>query len=294
MIPPVAALDSWLADTEQLLGVGQGMEKIIRWRRAAEPDHAPLSVVYVHGYTASRQETAPLSDNIAKTLDANLHYTRLKGHGLAGTDLLDVTLTDWMSDVRQALSIGRRIGERQIIVASSTGATLVALAAAKGLLPDTVAAMVFLSPNYGPADRRAEFITLPAGRALGKMLVGDWRGEAPRNELQSRYWTIPSPTYALIPMMQGVKELRELLQSISIRVPTLTFYSPDDTVVLPEYIVSTQDRFTHESSRLEVVENPGDSASHLLAGDIMSPETTDSVCATAVEFIQQVLNPARA
>jgi len=294
MIPPVAALDAWLTDAEQLLGVRQGMEKIIRWRRAAEPDRAPLSVVYIHGYTASRQETAPLSDNIAKALDANLHYTRLKGHGLGGEDLLEVSLTDWMADVRQALAVGRRIGERQIIVASSTGATLTALAAARSLLPDSVAAMVFLSPNYGPADRRAEFITLPAGRALGKMLVGDWRGEVPRNKLQAKYWTIPSPTYALIPMMQGVKELRELLESVSIRVPTLTFYSPDDTVVVPEFIESTQERFTHELSRLEIVDNPGDSAAHLLAGDIMSPETTDGVCATAVEFIEQVLNPSRA
>ncbi len=293
MIPPVAALDDWLAENEQRLGVRDGVDKIVRWRRKEQPDVARLSVVYIHGYTASRQETAPLSDNIARVLDANLHYTRLKGHGLAGLDLLDATLADWMSDVRQALDVGKRIGERQIIVASSTGATLAALAAARNVLPDSLMAMIFLSPNYGPADRRAEFITLPAGRALGRMLVGEWRGEEPENPLQKKYWTVPSPTDALIPMMEGVKELRALLETVSIRIPTLTFYSPQDQVVLSEFVESTQERFTHELSRLEVVENPGDASNHILAGDIMSPNTTDSVCDEAVKFVNQVLDQTR-
>lgn len=293
MIPPVAALDEWLADTEHRLGVREGVDKVIRWRREGQPDVAKLSVVYVHGYTASRQETAPLSDKIAGVLDANLHYTRLKGHGLAGLDLLDASLDDWMADVRQALAIGKRIGERQIVIASSTGATLAALAAARSTMPDSVAALIFLSPNYGPVDRRAEFITLPAGRALGRMLVGEWRGEEPTNPLQKKYWTVPSPTDALIPMMEGVKELRTLFETISIRIPTLTLYSKEDRVVLPEFVESNQERFTHELSRLEQVENPGDESNHILAGDIMSPNTTDSVCKTALEFINAVVNPSR-
>ncbi|MDD4273595.1 MAG: hypothetical protein PHG14_07705 [Desulfobacter postgatei] len=37
--------------------------------------------VYIHGFSATRKETAPLSDLVAKTLNANLFYTRLSGHG---------------------------------------------------------------------------------------------------------------------------------------------------------------------------------------------------------------------
>lgn len=290
MIPPVAALDTWLRESEQTLGVDREVQKLIRWRRTGQPDRSDVSLAYVHGYSASRQETAPLADQVAEALDANLYYTRLRGHGLDGEALLDVELEHWMNDVQQSFEIARRIGERQIVLASSTGATLVALAAAENRLPDSILGFVFMSPNYGPADRRAEFITLPAGKSLARMLVGEWRGHERVNEAHARFWTVPSPTYALIPMMQAVKQLRELLEAATIRTPTLTLYNTADTVIQPELVEQTAPRFVHELSRTQIVSTTEDPAGHILAGDILSPGTTGTIRDMIVEFARELLD----
>lgn len=290
MIPPINTIDDWLSRSESLLDVPGDVQKVVKWRGNSEPNQSPLSVVYVHGYTATRHETAPLSDEVAHALDANLFYTRLKGHGLDGEALRDVTLEDWLADTRQALDIGKRIGRRQIVIASSTGATFVSLLAIQGGLDDSVAAIVFLSPNYGPADRRAELITKPTGVALGKMLLGGSRSNEPHNEGHRKYWTNESPVESLVPMMEGVQKLRSALETNEIRVPALTLYCPDDQVVMADFVEQNASRFTHAQSKLVPVSGVEDPNCHLIAGDIMSPGTTPLVRDEIVAFVNTVLS----
>ena len=71
-----------------------GAEKTIVWAHA-DRRRTPLSIIYLHGYTATRQEVAPLCDRLAAALGANLYYARLTGHGRSPAALGDAEADDW-------------------------------------------------------------------------------------------------------------------------------------------------------------------------------------------------------
>jgi hypothetical protein len=91
--PPSSSteLDAWLAQSEsQFTGIKPGTAKGIVWANDTH-QKTPWAVVYLHGFSASRLETAPVADHVAKQLGANLFYTRLSGHGLPGKAMGQVT-----------------------------------------------------------------------------------------------------------------------------------------------------------------------------------------------------------
>jgi hypothetical protein len=53
-----------------------GLEKEIVWNDPARRARTPLAIVYVHGLAASKEETRPVADEVARAAGANLFYTR--------------------------------------------------------------------------------------------------------------------------------------------------------------------------------------------------------------------------
>ncbi|MEM7028903.1 MAG: alpha/beta fold hydrolase, partial [Chloroflexota bacterium] len=142
-------LDQYLHEAEaQVPHLRPGTEKKIIWANEAQKAKTPVSVVYLHGYSASRKETYPLSDEIAQSLGANLFYTRLSGHGQNGQALADATVNDWLNDTVEAFEIGRRLGERVLIIGTSTGATLATWLVAQSFSRE-ILATILISPNFG-------------------------------------------------------------------------------------------------------------------------------------------------
>ena len=87
-------------------GLGPGCEKHVVW--AGEPGvRTPVSLLYIHGFSATGQELRPLPDLVAADLGANLHFTRLTGHGQDGAAMGRATLADWTRDMAEALEIAR-------------------------------------------------------------------------------------------------------------------------------------------------------------------------------------------
>ncbi|TIX06411.1 MAG: alpha/beta hydrolase, partial [Mesorhizobium sp.] len=56
-------------------GIYDGLEKEIIWADPMVHARTPLSIVYIHGFSASKGEVRPLPDEVADQLDANLYYT---------------------------------------------------------------------------------------------------------------------------------------------------------------------------------------------------------------------------
>lgn len=98
-----------------------GAEKTIIWANDSR-EKTPLSIIYLHGFSATCRETAPVFDRVAEKLGANLFYTRLTGHGRDSEAMGEVTLNAFLNDAMEAWEIGRTIGEEVIIVGTSTGA----------------------------------------------------------------------------------------------------------------------------------------------------------------------------
>jgi hypothetical protein len=116
-------LDEWLATSEREISEANsiipGTEKRIRWYQGSSNIKTPYSVVYFHGFSATRQEIAPVGDLVADALQANLFETRLTGHGQRRNALVGVRAEDWLDDAAEALAIGEAIGNEIIVMGTS-------------------------------------------------------------------------------------------------------------------------------------------------------------------------------
>jgi hypothetical protein len=72
-------IDAYLAMREgQFDDIIDGVEKQVIWAGEANVK-TPLSIIYLHGFTASSKEIRPVPDRVATALGANLYFTRFTG-----------------------------------------------------------------------------------------------------------------------------------------------------------------------------------------------------------------------
>ena len=100
-------IDAYLARQEEKFDdIRSGLQKQIVWAYPNSKAKTPLSIVYVHGFSASSGEVRPLPDIIAANLGANLYYTRLQGHGRTGDAMGEATVQGWLNDIAEAIDLG--------------------------------------------------------------------------------------------------------------------------------------------------------------------------------------------
>lgn len=267
---------AYLAASEaKVPGIRPGLEKEIVWADPALRTRTKLAVVYVHGFSASKGEVRPLPDKVAAALGANLFYTRLSGHGQDGAAMARASVNDWVNDLAEALAIGRLIGERVIIIATSTGGGLVTWAALQPGLLDGVDAMVLISPNYGVQAAGSFLLTMPWAAQLVPLVAGPERSWTPVNELAAKYWTTRYPTVATLPMA-ALTRLAATAEVEKASVPALFVISDRDQVVRPDITRLIEARWGAPHA-LVTVDRSGDPFNHVIAGDAMSPQTTDGL-----------------
>lgn len=287
-VPDIEGLDAWLAEREaRWPDVREGTEARVVWADGCR--QTAVSLVYLHGFSATRMETAPLADRVAAELGANLYYPRLTGHGRTPAAMGEARMSDWVDDAQHAFEVGRRLGERVVLIGTSTGATLATLLAATVDLPE-LAALVLVAPNFGPKDGRAGMLTWPGSRLWVPWIVGRERVVPPENDGHARYWTTTYPSTALIPMMELVRAVRRApLERIT--QPVLAVFSDADEVVDARQTRPAIARMRRARVELEVVAVDAEDAAlnptaHVIAGDVFAPRGTASVVARIVSFLR--------
>ncbi len=266
--------------------------KSVVWLDPETRARTPLAVVYLHGFSADRHEVDPLVHRVAQRLAANAFFTRLAGHGRSAAAMGEVSAEDWLDDAAEALAIGRTIGERVVLMGTSTGGTLATWVASRPEARADLAALVLMSPNYGPRDPASQLLLWPWGGAIARAFQGAERCFEPVNAEQAQHWTECYPTRALLPMM-ALTERAWTLDGDLVTTPVLTLYSDQDLVVDPDRIVARHGRFESVRSRLVPVSVSPTGAYHVLAGDILSPETTDVVAGHVVDFVESAMAAGR-
>lgn len=266
-----------------------GTEKRVIWQEGFEERRTPVSVLYVHGFSATSEEIRPVPDHIADALGANLVYTRLQGHGRPGDALGEATVAGWMNDLAEGLAAARAVGDRVVVLSTSTGGTLAAAAARDPVLADRVAAMIFVSPNFGINDPAAGLLTWPAARYWVPLAVGDRRRFEPASPEQGMFWTTDYPMTAVIVMAALVKEV--MAQDMAqVTIPALFWFSPDDHIVRPDKTAEMAARWGGPVSIQTVSMGAGDDPdSHVVAGDIMSPGQTGPATTAMLAWLATVL-----
>lgn len=280
-------LDHYLKQSEaQVAGLKPDLAKEIIWFDPSRKHRTSVSVIYLHGFSASRGETAPLMDRVAQRLGANLYYSRLTGHGLTDPDaFLEAHPQDWIDDAREALAIGRRIGQRVIIAGMSTGGALALLLEVEHREAADIAGLVLLSPLLDSAHPLAKFVVGPLGAWWARIFIGSHRESSPENERHGYYWTNRYHSQAIVALMGIVNRVRRLDLSL-IRHPALVFYTRRDRVVSVRAI---ENAFRRMGSKQKKLVHVDEATRHVLAGDALSPVTTRFVEDEIVSFLKPLL-----
>ncbi len=282
-------LDAYLIKAEaQVHNLKPDNEKKIVWA-GQKGRKTPWSIIYFHGFSASRMETSPLSEKVASEIGANLFLSRLTGHGRDFDGMRDCSVNAWMNDALEAVKIAKRLGERVLVIAMSHGALLAALAATETKIGG-IDAMVLMSPNFKPKNWRAPILTWPWGKFIAHCIKGktfSWRIQ--RDE-QEKYWTMSMPTQSLLPLMAMVK-LGQKRDLGKLSLPLLIFYCPEDKVVSAKAIESVFARIQSKRKQLIAVEAVEDENRHVLAGDILAPSATEPIAGQIIDFLRTLESP---
>lgn len=278
-------VDAYLAKSEaRVAGIRDNAAKEIIWNNAFTKAQTDYAIVYIHGFSASKVEVAPVAQNVASALGANLFLTRLAGHGTTGEDMGNATMSDWMNDTAEAIAIGKRIGKKLILISASTGGSLSTWAAAQDQYKDQIDGLAMIAPNYAVHGAPTWLMNIPWAETILPVILGAERSFEPANEGQAKGWTTSYPSKAVFPMATLLKTLEGLNYS-NIEQPALFIYSNKDMVVVPKNTKDVIAKWGGAKTVLEV-DNSTDSHNHVIAGDILSPSTTGKVSTAIIDWVR--------
>lgn len=275
-----ANLDEYLSESEnRVKNLIPGTEKKILWAKNKN-EKTEYSIIYFHGFTTSRQEISPVTETIAKKINANIFFTRLSGHGIDDVDALGKPgVNDWVNDAWEAYLIAKQIGNKVILVSMSAGGPLSLWLC---LHQKDIVANIMLSPMFEPAASEAKLLLLPWGNALVKLILGKYREVEPTGEKHARLATCKYPSETLLTMM-GLCKLSWQLNLESLKVPTLCIYTDNDDVVSVPRMKKELNKVKDKFKKIVRV----DAKHHCVAGDIISPEMNETVIGEIMTFLEE-------
>lgn len=280
-------LDHYLSKAESRFpDITPGAEKHIEWLDPLRKQKTPYAFVYLHGFSATRQESVPVPGDIARHFNSNIFYTRLAGNGRSDDAMARGSVNRWINDASEAMAIAQRIGERTIIIGCSTGASLGWWIAHQTQFKNTIDALVFFSPNFGVRDRRANILLLPWGAQIAEAITGKYRESESSSEAHGMYWACRYPTRALLPMM-GMVKLAANYPASEARLPTYILYSPHDDTVDAEAIKAFYQQLPGVK-HAQIIDDPNAESQHVIIGDILSPKNNKAVTDEVISFLSQL------
>lgn len=281
-----ADLDAYLRDQETVYPqITDGAEKQIIWAGDGGARTRDV-IVYLHGFSATSQEIRPVPDRVAADLGANLYLVRLHGHGLPGVALGTSYADDWVADLAEAIAIAQRLGDRVILMTTSTGGTLAAVGMTIPEIADAVDGIIFTSPNFGVHNKMSFLGRLPFGRIWFSWLAGKERSWDAINDQQEKYWTTSYPPHAIIPMMSMIAQT-EKMDFSQIEIPALFYFSDRDTVVKADITREVAAKWGGPADIVNpVLQDFQTDSFHVIAGDIVSPSQTAPASAAMLDWIK--------
>lgn len=222
-VPATDSLEQYLSKTASAHQLKPGNQARIVW--ADSPGKQTKNVViYLHGFSASHEEGNPIHLNTAKSIGANLLLTRLSDHGIDTLSPMALLTPErlWNS-AKQALAVGRKLGERVVLVGTSTGGSLALQLAAA--YPDEVQAVVLLSPNIAINDQAAFLLNDPWGLQIARMVVGgDERKLEGKSDAYKRFWYTNYRLEAVVALEEYLETTMHDRTFRNVRQPVLMLY----------------------------------------------------------------------
>ncbi|HEV7783030.1 MAG TPA: alpha/beta hydrolase [Chitinophagaceae bacterium] len=292
VIPAEATtLEQYISTNEAKHKLKPDNEARIIWFNDSSRTKTEYAIVYLHGFSASQEEGDPVHTDLAQQFGCNLFLARLSDHGIDTTEpLLNFTADKAWNSAKEAYAIGKQLGKKIILMATSTGGTLALKLAAE--YPD-IAGLILLSPNIAINDSKAWLLNNHWGLQIAQFVKGKYNRAKDTTAAYARYW---NNKYRI----ESTVQLEELLETTmkestfkKITQPTLLlYYYKDDEHQDPVVKVSAMKRMfvqlaTPDSLKRQVpVPEAGD---HVIGSYIKSKDlqTVQQQCG---KFAKEVLH----
>ncbi len=225
-----AGLESYIKNNESQHKLKPDNEARIIWNNDTLKNKTEYAIVYLHGFSASQAEGDPVHKNIATMFGCNLYLSRLAEHGIDTTEpMMNLTADNYWESAKQALAIGKQLGNKVILMGTSTGGTNALQLAAT--YPDDIAALVLLSPNIAINNDKAYLLNNHWGLQLAKMVTGNDHNVAKDSRpIYKQYWYWRYP-------FNGTAALQEVIETTmvpetfaKVKQPTLLLYYYKDNI----------------------------------------------------------------
>src|SRR4029079_8633374 len=165
-----SSLEAYIAANEAHHKLKPNNEARIVWFDSSKMK-TDYAIIYLHGFSASQEEGRPIHTNIAKEFGCNLYLSRLAGHGIdTSQPMMHLTADELWESAKQALQIGKQLGNKVIIMSTSTGGSLALKLAAD--YPNDIYALIMMSPNIAIFDSRSFLLNNHWGLQLARTLTG--------------------------------------------------------------------------------------------------------------------------
>ncbi len=224
---PLETLDDYLVSMEsEVEDIKPENEAKIIWADSTKTK-TEYAVVYLHGFSASREEGMPLHENFAKRYGYNLFLPRLFDHGRATIDAFKGMLPGQLvNSAKEAIAIGRLLGDKIIVMSCSTGGTLATLLAPED---PSIHSMFMYSPNIDVYDPTSELIIRPWGKHMLDFVLDGEYNHVQYDAKAKKYWSDTYHSDGLLALKYLIEEeMNETLFS-KIDIPVyMGYYYKDE------------------------------------------------------------------
>lgn len=199
-------VESFIKSKEAKLRIKPDNESRIIWANDSLKNKTSYCLLYLHGFSASWYEGNPVHIDFAHRYGMNLYIPLLAAHGIDTTEaLIDMTPDRLYESAKEALVVAQSLGEKVILMSTSTGGTLSLKLAAE--FPDLMEGQILLSPNVAINNSAAFLLSKPWGLQIARNVYkGNYR--ITNTDFASedcRYWNCKYRLEAVVYLQQLVE-----------------------------------------------------------------------------------------
>jgi len=262
----------------------------IVWYDSLSKTKTPVSIVYLHGFTASGEEGNPMHRKIAKRYGCNLYIARLNYHGIGGDNQLQFMTSEGLyNDAKKAIAIGKKLGDEVIVMSTSTGGTLALYYAGHH---DDLKALINYSPNIRIKQKASYLLDKPWGLQLARFIYQGKFKKDDCDDYDEKYWNCNTRLESIIELQSLVEHtmVAETFNNIKIPVFTGAFYKDNtyqDNTVSVEAMKWMYEQLSTDQDKKRAMPFPN-AGTHVIANEVKS-KAWKKVYKESCSFIEEVL-----
>lgn len=276
------SLDEYVEGKDAGLPVKPGNGGVILWGDSTGRE-TPYVLLYLHGFSASRYEGFPIADDFVREFGTNAYLPRLAAHGLDDAEpLLDMTPENLYRSAREALVVAHKLGQKVIIMGTSTGCTLALMLAAD--FPELVDGLILYSPNIRIKNTFSPLLSGHWGLQIARLFHGGkyYISADSANSEECKYWNCRYRVEAQVYLQQLLDMRMNAREFARVRQPVFMGYYYKDK--------ERQDQTVEVKAALRMFDELGTPVAQKMKVDFPEAEAHVIACGLLSKAIPEVRN----